>query len=170
MLKEIFDSFLREISASKLLPIPKNFYDSALSYVQSLKIRANNEVGTLQRKLWEEEARIIEDTLRKIKDVRIKKALRSVLEGQSIDLEELPPEEVFPCTKIMELFEIAIKGEQEDESRDKMLLIIRRMPEEALIKRLNLPRLEEEDVIFINRRTGNLLINLGLAEEAQVRT
>jgi len=172
MLKEVFNVFMREVSTNKLQFIPKNFYDAALSYIQSLKIRMNNEVNALQRRIWEEEIRVIEKCIKKLRDIRIKKAMREMLEGEVIDLEMLPPEEVFYYAKMKEMFDFTVSIEERTqtfEDEGKVLLIIRGRPEEALIKKLNLPELEPEDVIFINKQTGRLLINLGLAEEINTR-
>ncbi|RLF06790.1 MAG: hypothetical protein DRJ60_03975 [Thermoprotei archaeon] len=171
MLREVFNMLMREVSTSKLQFIPKNFYDAALSYIQSLKIRVNNEVNPLQRKVWEEEVKVIEKCLKKLRDIRLKKAVKSMLEGEVINPDVLPPEEVFYYEKMREALDLAIDMEkvQIHEDEGKMLLMIKTKLEEALVKKLNLPELEAEDVIFINKQTGRLLINLGLAEEINVR-
>lgn len=171
MLREVFNLLMREISTSKLQFVPKNLYDATLSYVQSLKIRMNNEVNPLQRKIWEEEARVIEKCLRKLRDVRLKKTMRSMLEGEEISPDELPPEEVFYYEKMRELLDLTIDMEkvQVREDEGKMLVMIKAKLEEALAKKFNLPELEAEDVIFINKQIGKLLINLGLAEEISIR-
>lgn len=171
MLKELLSTLMREVSTSKLQFIPKNFYDATLSYIQSLKIRVNNEVNSLQRKVWEEEIKIIEKCLKKLRDIRLKKTVKSMLEGEVINPDVIPPEEVFYYEKMREALDLAIGMEkvQINEDEGKMLLMIKARLEEALVKKLNLPELEAEDVIFINKQTGKLLINLGLAEEINIR-
>jgi DNA replication initiation complex subunit (GINS family) len=176
VLKELLNALLREVNSEKLLPLPQSFYDVALSYVHSLKLRKNNEVGELQRRIWEEEIALLEKTLSIIKNVRARKIMLEAMDYRP--LEKLPPEEevyYLNLRKALELAklelaktEVGLEGSMSREE-GKVLLLLKRGLDEALAEKLGLPKLEPEDVIFINKQTGKVLIDLGIAEEISVR-
>ena len=176
MIKELLKALLREVSSEKLLPLPQNFYDATLSYIHSLKLRKNNEVNELQRKIWEEEIAFLEKTLSIIKSMRARKIMFEVVDGKP--LERLPPEEDVYYVNLRRALELAeleyVKTEAgteeaEPQEEGKVLLLLKKGLDEALAERLGLPKLEPEDVIFINRRTGKVLIDLGIADEISIR-
>jgi len=171
MLKELLNVLLREISSEKLVSLPQNFYDAALSYVHSLRLRKNNEVSEVQRKIWEEEVALLEKILSIIKSVRARKIMLEAMDGKSI--EKLPPEEDIYYANLRKALELAkadlnIEG-AEPQEEGKVLLLLKKNLDEALAEKLGLPKLEPEDVIFINKRSGKVLIDLGIADEISVR-
>ncbi|NHW44845.1 MAG: hypothetical protein HA491_03820 [Candidatus Verstraetearchaeota archaeon] len=176
MLKELLNALLREINSEKLLPLPQNFYDTTLSYIHSLKLRISNEVGELQRKIWEEEIVLLEKTLSIVKSVRARKIMLEVMEGRP--LEKLPPEEEVYYHDLRRALdhakleyaktEVGIE-EASPQEEGKVLLLLKRGLDVAFAERLGLPKLEAEDVIFINKRIGKVLIDLGIADEISAR-
>jgi len=176
LIKELLKALLQEISSEKLLPLPQNFYDATLSYIHSLKLRKNNEVSELQRKIWEGEIALLEKTLSIIKSMRARKIMLEVVDGKP--LEKLPPEEDIYYVNLRRALEVAelehVKtdaGAEETGPQEggNVLLLLKKGLDEALAKRLGLPKLEPEDVIFINKRTGKVLIDLGIADEISIR-
>jgi len=176
MLKELLNALLRELNNEKLLPLPQNFYDATLSYVHSLKLRKNNEVSELQRRIWEEEIALLGKILSIIKSIRTRKIMLEAMENRPLD--RLPPEEgiyYISLRKALELAKLEYPGastsirEVEPEEGGKVLLLLKRGLDEAVAKRLGLPKLEPEDVIFINKRLGKVLIDLEVADEINVR-
>jgi DNA replication initiation complex subunit (GINS family) len=176
VLKELLNALLREINSEKLLSLPQNFYDAALSYIHSLNLRRNNEVNELQRKIWEEEAVLLEKTLSIIKSIRAKKIMFEAMDGKPLG--KLPPEEDIYYVNLRRALELAklehVKTdvgieEAEPQEEGKALLLLKKGLDETLAERLGLPRLEPEDVIFINKRTGKVLIDLGIADEISIR-
>ncbi|MDH5815798.1 MAG: DNA replication complex GINS family protein [Candidatus Nezhaarchaeota archaeon] len=172
MLKELLNVLLRELHDEKTLSLPQSFYDKALSYVHSLKIRRNNEVSDIQRKIWDEEVKILERILMTIRKVRARKIAMEVMNGSTV--EGLPPEEDVCYSNLRKAFEVAeldVEGRRglEDQPEEKGLFLLRKDLDEATASKLGLPKLSSEDVIFINKRTGKVLIDLGLADEISVR-
>ena len=170
MLKEVLDVLFREIASSKLQNLSKSFYDRVLNYLQSLKIRANNEVGDLQRKIWLKEIMFIEENLKILRDLRLMKIVKSLFEGEKLSPEELPPEELYYYSKAKEIIEsLTLQEKEEAYEEGKVLLLIKGRLGGDMSKKFGLPELEPEDVIFINKQVGKVLINLGLAEEIKLR-
>jgi len=176
MLKELLNALLRELNNEKLLPLPQNFYDATLSYVHSLKLRKNNEVSELQRRIWEEEIALLGKILSIIKSIRTRKIMLEAMENRPLD--RLPREAGIYCISLrkgVELAKLVYPGvstsirEVEPEEGGKVLLLLKRGLDEAVAKRLGLPKLEPEDVIFINKRLGKVLIDLEVADEINVR-
>jgi len=171
MLKELLNVLLREINSERLLLLPQNFYDVALSYVHSLRLRKNNEVSEVQRRIWEEEITLLEKILSTIKSVRARKIMLEAMDGRPI--EKLPPEEDVYYANLRKALELAKAGLSiegtEPQEEGKVLLLLRKNLDEALAERLGLPKLEPEDVIFINKRPGKVLIDVGIAEEISIR-
>jgi len=176
VLKELLNALFRELNSEKLLSLPQNFYDVALSYIHSLKLRKSNEVSGLQRKIWEEEVALLEKILSIIKNIRARKITLEAMDDKP--LEKLPPEEdiyyanlrkVLELTKLEYLRADISIGEVEAQEEGKVLLLLRMGLDEVLAKRLGLPKLEPEDVIFINKRIGKVLIDLEIADEISVR-
>lgn len=171
MLKELFNALLRELHDEKTLSLPQSFYDRALSYVHSLKLRKNNEVSDVQRKIWEGEIRILEGLLMAIRKMRARKMVMEVVEGGSI--EGLPPEEEVCYNNLRRAFdftELDVEAEDlESQPESKGLFVLKKSLDEAIASKLGLPKLDSEDVIFINKRTGKVLIDLGLADEIDAR-
>jgi len=170
MLKEVLDVLFREIASPKLQNLSKSFYDRVLNYLQSLKIRANNEVGDLQRKIWLKEIMFIEENLKILRDLRLMKIVKSLFEGEKLSPEELPPEELYHYSKAKEIIESLTLQEKEGAYEEgKVLLLVKGRLGGEMSKKFGLPELEPEDVIFINKQVGKMLINLGLAEEIKLR-
>jgi len=176
VLKELINALLRELNNERLLSLPQNFYDVALGYIHSLKLRKNNEVSEVQRKIWEEEIALLEKVLSIIKSIRTRKIMLEVMDNRP--LEGLPPEEDIYYTKLRKALELAkfeptgasVSIEESEPQRDsKVLLLLKRELDEAVAKRLGLPKLEPEDVIFINKRLGKVLIDLEVADEISAR-
>ena len=171
MLRDLLNVLLREVSSERLLPLPQNFYDAALSYIHSLKIRKGNEVSDVQRRIWEEECRVLEKLLSTIRSIRAKKIMMEAMEGKLI--EGLPPEEGVYYANLKRALDLiiaeAVVESSEVQEEGKVLLLLRRSLDEDMAKKLCLPKLEAEDVIFINKRIGKMLINLGVADEVSTR-
>jgi DNA replication initiation complex subunit (GINS family) len=176
VLKELLNALFRELNSEKLLSLPQNFYDVALSYIHSLKLRKSNEVSGLQRKIWEREIALLEKILSIIKSIRARKITLEAMDDRP--LEKLPPEEdiyyvnlrkVLELTKLEYLRADISIGEVEPQEEGKVLLLLKKGLDEVLAKRLGLPKLEPEDVIFINKRIGKVLIDLEVADEISVR-
>jgi len=171
MLKKLLNILLQELHDEKALSLPQSFYDKALSYVHSLKVRKSNEVSDVQRTIWEEEVKILEKVLAAIRKVRARKMVMEVMDGNVI--EGLPPEENACYNNLRKAFELAelnVKVESlESQSEEKGLFLLKKGLDEATASRLGLPKLNPEDVIFINKRTGKVLIDLGLADEIGTR-
>lgn len=171
MRKEVFSTLLRELHDERPLPLPQNFYDKALSYVHSLKIRKSNEVSDVQRKIWEEEIRILERLLMAIRKMRMRKMVMEVMSGSTV--EGLPPEEEVSYNNLkraFEFMEIETKAEvSEALTKEKGLYILKKSLDDATASKLGIPKLDSEDIIFINKRIGKVLIDLGLADEINVR-
>ncbi|MEM4576784.1 MAG: hypothetical protein QW701_04895 [Candidatus Nezhaarchaeales archaeon] len=170
MLKEVLNVLLREVCSEKLLCIPQNFYDSVLSYIHALKVRKNNEVNEIQRKIWEEEVRLLEEVLKAIRNVRAKKIISEVINGNVV--KGLPPEEdvyYLNLKRVLDVAETSIGTEvSEPRCEGKVLLVLKKELDANIADKLGLSNLGPEDVIFINKRDGRMLIDLGLAEEIEI--
>lgn len=170
MLKEVLNVLLREVCSEKLLCIPQNFYDSVLSYIHALKIRKNNEVSEIQRKIWEGEVRLLEEILKTIRTVRAKKIISEVINGNIV--EGLPPEEdvyYLNLKKTLDVTETNVGMDiSEPRCEGKVLLVLKKEPDANITDKLDLSNFKPEDVIFINKRDGRMLIDLGLAEEIEI--
>lgn len=171
MFKELLNVLLRELYEEKTLPLPLSFYDKALSYVHSLKVRVSNEVSNVQRKIWEEEIKILEKLLMIIKRIRTRKMAMEVMDGSTI--KGLPPEESVCYDNLRRVFDFERLDEELEnlraQSEERGLFILKKGLDEVTASKLGLPKLDPEDVIFINKRTGKVLIDLGLADEVNVR-
>ncbi|MDI9619904.1 MAG: hypothetical protein QFX33_03745 [Candidatus Nezhaarchaeota archaeon] len=168
-MREVFKVLLQEASTSSLQSIPRGFYEEALKYVESLKLKANGDANDLQRKIRKGEAAIIEGCLQIVRNIRIRKAVMRLL-GGCVDLKDLPREEEVQFMKVAEALEIKSRevGGEGERDEGRILLLIRGSAGD-LVKGLGLPNLEVEDVIFINMRKAKELINLGIAEPIRSR-
>ena len=176
MLRRLVKTWIREVSSSKLQEVPKDLYDSAMSYINSLRLRALHEGNDVQREVWEKEAELIESMLKAIKDLRMEKVAKSLIKRENSIINALPPEEAVLAAKLRESFELAFegfleaeRGEEIEDEEGKVALLVTRRPPDELLKKVKVDNLEQEDVMFINRRAGKLLISLGFAEEVKVR-
>ncbi len=161
MYDDLYKAWKSEKSAESLQPLPRDFYQRARKFLESLDQESNSDTGTVQNRLIAREKELAERLLDELSRARRMKIFQAAQNHIAINPPDLTEEENDLATKIMEPTTLSTETVKCGEAGTVVVRFLQNIPEIVGVDLRIYGPFKKEDVASVPHANAEALIGQG---------